>query len=144
MTIEDKLKDLILSRYRSIREFTQVVDMPYSTFDTILKRGINNASITNVIKICKTLMISADELAAGRIVPVGLVDRNDSDLEALVNELKSKILTYDDLTIRGVPLEPIDRITVTNAIEVGIEIGMRLSKNEERLQLYKQMLTKNQ
>ena len=37
---EDLLKDLILEKYKSIREFTQEIDMPYSTVDTILKRGI--------------------------------------------------------------------------------------------------------
>lgn len=67
-TIEESLKDLILNRYKSIREFTCEIDMPYSTMDTILKRGLNRASIGNVIKICHALDISTDELANGRIV----------------------------------------------------------------------------
>lgn len=146
MTIEDKLKDLILSRYRSIREFTQAIDMPYSTFDTILKRGIDNSSVTNVIKICKELAISADALAAGKIVPAALVvqpTEDASDLEEILNEIKSKIITYDNLTIRGVPLEPIDRITVVNAIEIAVEIGIRLSENEDRIKLYEEIYRKN-
>lgn len=140
MTIEDKLKDLILSKYRSIREFTQVIDMPYSTFDTILKRGIDNSSVTNVIKICKELSISADALAAGKIVPAAVMvqPREDaSDIEELLSELKSKIVTYDNLTIRGIPLEPIDRLTIANAIDIAIEIGLRVSGNNDRLELYK-------
>ena len=67
MSIEEKLKNLILSRYKSIREFTQRADIPYSTFSTIINRGIDNSSVTNVIKICKTLGISADALADGHI-----------------------------------------------------------------------------
>lgn len=142
MTIEDKLKDLILSRYRSIREFTQVIDMPYSTFDTILKRGIDNSSVTNVIKICKELAISADALAAGQIVPAALMvqpTEDASDLEEILNEMKSKIITYDNLTIRGVPLEPLDRVTIVNAIEIAIEIGIRVSDRAERLGLYEEI-----
>ncbi len=64
---EDKLKNLILSKYKSIREFTAVVEMPYSTVDSIFKRGIRKASVDNLIKICTELGISADALVDGRI-----------------------------------------------------------------------------
>lgn len=46
--LEQKLKDYILSRYKSIREFALNIEMPYSTIDTILKRGINKASVGNI------------------------------------------------------------------------------------------------
>ena len=70
VSVEDELKSLILSRYKSLREFCIVVDLPYSTVTSILKRGIENAGISKVIKICKHFNISADELANGRIVSV--------------------------------------------------------------------------
>ena len=40
---EDLLKEVILDKYKSIREFTQEIGMPYSTVDTILKRGIRKS-----------------------------------------------------------------------------------------------------
>lgn len=70
MSIESKLKDMILERYHSIREFSNTVDMPYTTIDSILKRGIANSSVSNIISICKELQISADALADGDIQPV--------------------------------------------------------------------------
>ena len=70
MTIEERLKELILKRYHSVREFTIENDIPYTTVHSIFKRGIGNSSVTNVIKICKALGISADALADGEIVPV--------------------------------------------------------------------------
>lgn len=66
-TSEDKLKNLILGKYKSIREFTTIVEMPYSTVDSIFKRGIRKASVDNLIKICEELGISADALVDGRI-----------------------------------------------------------------------------
>ncbi|WP_427112394.1 helix-turn-helix domain-containing protein [Megasphaera sueciensis] len=72
MTIEEKLKNLILSKYKSIREFCISVDMPYSTIDSILRRGISKASIANIIKICRHFNISADALADEEIVFNGL------------------------------------------------------------------------
>lgn len=68
MTTEEMLKDYILSRYKSIREFTIQHDIPYTTLDSIFRRGIGNSSINNVVKICRALEISTDELADGRIV----------------------------------------------------------------------------
>ncbi len=67
MSIEQKLKDLILSNYSSVREFSRMIDMPYSTLDSIFKRGIENASVSNIIRICTELSISVDELAHGNI-----------------------------------------------------------------------------
>ena len=69
MIIEEKLKSLILERYHSIREFTLQINMPYTTVDSIFKRGIGNSSLTNVTKICRFLKISVDDLADGKITP---------------------------------------------------------------------------
>lgn len=67
MTVEEELKALILASYKSIREFSIALKMPYSTLDSIFKRGVENASIGNIIKICTALDLSVDELAAGRL-----------------------------------------------------------------------------
>lgn len=67
-SVEDRLKALILSKYKSIREFTNSIDMPYSTFDSILKRGIANSNITNVLRISNALGIDTEKLADGEIV----------------------------------------------------------------------------
>lgn len=62
MTIEDKLKCVILEKYKSIRAFTKIIDIPYSTIDTMFKRGINGTSVITIIKICKALNIDTDAL----------------------------------------------------------------------------------
>ena len=54
---EDKLKQLILSRYSSIKSFAEENGMPYSTVRSILERGIMNANVENAIKICSVLGI---------------------------------------------------------------------------------------
>lgn len=66
-TSEDRLKEYILTKYKSVREFTGAIDMPYSTVDSIFKRGIRNASVENIIKICDFLGISTDALINGYI-----------------------------------------------------------------------------
>ena len=126
MTIEEQLNELILSRYKSLREFTQEIDIPYSTMASILKRGIGNSSVTNIIKICKALHISADELSNGRITPVSSLD-NDieyTDVSDIIESTKKRLLAYA-LTIDGqkVDKETID--SIIDAIDVGVEVAKR-------------------
>lgn len=67
--LEKDLRDLICSKYKSIRAFADAADLPYTTVDSILKRGIDKATVKNVIKLCQTLNIDTDALADGRIMP---------------------------------------------------------------------------
>ena len=97
MSTEDKLKQLILSKYRSVREFTLDNNLPYSTVASLFTRGISNASITTVIKICQALCISADELSEGNIVFIS-EQTKPTKLEDLVFSFKNQILT-GNLTI---------------------------------------------
>ena len=100
MTIEEKLKDYILKKYNSMREFTIAIDLPYSTMATILKRGIANSNVNNIIKICQALGISADELAAGNIVPVQANDQQNSiAVEYVLETAKQQLIQCDNVTI---------------------------------------------
>lgn len=110
MTIENELKELILSKYKSVRDFSISIEMPYSTIDSIFKRGVANASITNIIKICETLCISADDLARGSIVhrsaspaPVASDEARLLEIFRSFNEEgREKLLAYaDDLQRTG-------------------------------------------
>lgn len=79
MSVELELKDLILSKYKSLREFAIKIDMPYSTIDTILKRGVDKANIINIIRICKELEIDTEALGEGRIE----FKKNDSEIQTI-------------------------------------------------------------
>ncbi len=114
-TTEDKLKAYILDRYKSIREFTISIDMPYTTFDSVLKRGIDNSSITNIIKICKALNISADELANGNIVSTISKPNYKNNVVEMLTLIKSDVIKLDNLTLRGEPInENVKDIIVNN------------------------------
>lgn len=68
MSVESDLKNLIVERYGTVKAFSQSVGLPNSTLDSIFRRGILKASVTNIIKICDELGISADGLGDGKIV----------------------------------------------------------------------------
>ncbi len=129
MTTEDKLRELILSRYKSIREFTQAIDLPYTTMDSILRRGVGNSSVANIIKICKALRISVDELADGKIVHSYEVSPPDqiTEIDDIVREAKSK-LSRGKLTLGGQPVNRSSIKSIIDAVEVGVEIAKRKAK----------------
>lgn len=86
MTTEEQLKAEILKHYKSIRAFTQIVDIPYSTVDTIFKRGISGTSIQTIIKICDALNIDIQQLSKGKITTCAQnssIKPNDDELQII-------------------------------------------------------------
>lgn len=57
MNREQKLRNLILDRFPSLRQFAIEADIPYSTLMTLLSRDVGGASFDIVVKICKQLDI---------------------------------------------------------------------------------------
>ena len=131
MTTEERIKDLILKRYNSIREFSILTDIPYTTLDSILKRGIGNSSVTNVIKICKALGISADALADGEIIPKTRFDNvnknvtNLRDVKEILSDTKDALIHSGELTLDGDPIGKAGIESIIDAIDVGVEIAKR-------------------
>lgn len=62
MTREEFLTFLIRDRKYSVKSFAKEIDIPYSTLRSILDGNVGGASVDNVIKICKGLNITIDEL----------------------------------------------------------------------------------
>ena len=128
MTTEEKLKELILKRYNSIREFTIAIDMPYTTMDSIFRRGIGNSSVSNIIKICKALGISADALADGDISPSktrAVISADDTTLDAneILDTAKDLLIHSGEITLDGSPIGKAGIESIIDAMDVGIEIA---------------------
>ena len=52
------LKKVILSRYKSIRQFAVQMNIPYSTLITALERGVDGMAYSTVIRICEALYLN--------------------------------------------------------------------------------------
>ena len=61
MKRELRLRNLILDKYPSLRQFSVEADIPYSTLMTLLSRDIGGASFDTVVKICKILDVEPEE-----------------------------------------------------------------------------------
>jgi hypothetical protein len=54
--------NLVKSKYKNIRKFSEATGIPYSTIKSGLKRGVGGMAVETVIKMCDALSISAEEL----------------------------------------------------------------------------------
>ncbi len=63
MNREQKLRNMILDRYPSLRQFAVEADIPYSTLMTLLSRDVGGASFDVIIRICKQLEVDPMEFS---------------------------------------------------------------------------------
>ena len=127
MTIEERLKEMILTQYKSLQKFADHSGINYQTLVAILKRGVNKASIHNIIDMCHTLEISVDELADGRIVPVN-EDRYHkalTDLDTIIAEKKHCYNEYTHLTIDNIPISQSEFETLLELLQLGVNLIRR-------------------
>lgn len=58
----EKVKRLIEETGLSLKAFSEKASIPYTTLRSMLERGVGNASVNNVIKVCKALGIAVEDL----------------------------------------------------------------------------------
>ena len=62
VTREDYVKSLIKSNGCNLKEFAAKIHMPYTTLLSILNGSIGGAAMDNVLKICRALDLTVEEL----------------------------------------------------------------------------------
>ena len=122
MNVEERLKDLIIKQYGTMKEFTDHIGVPNSTLANILRRGVKNANVVTIIKICQALNISTDALAEGMIVPLERQVSTPTKIEDIIEEVKQHLLNADNLTLNDAPVNEYEIITLINQIDAAVEV----------------------
>lgn len=123
MSTEERLKNLILSRYYSIAAFADATGLPYQTVNSILVRGVNKAGVQNIITICRTLGLNVEALAAGDFV-YAKPPETSTPLEDLTSILTIQ-LKEGNVTFDGISLSPSECDFVLDSIDTMIEMLKR-------------------
>lgn len=118
MTIEERLRDYILSRYSSATDFCVKSGIASSTFFTMLKRGINNTSRKTISRICITLGLDQDALYRGEIVETSDHPATEcKDVTSFIEDLESSTLTY-----KGEILTPYQKRMIAYAMRLSLKM----------------------
>lgn len=56
------LRELVEKTGMSVKAFSEKAGLPYTTVRSIFERGVSKSSVDNVIKICRALGITIEEL----------------------------------------------------------------------------------
>lgn len=129
MTIEEKLKKTIIFQYGSLRAFTMQKNLTYANVDSILRRGIKNATWTSVKNLCAALGISADQLANEKIIPIA-DDKRINDVDAIIQFTRTN-MKDNDLKIDGKPMTENEIEMLLDGIDIAIGIIKRNRKRNE-------------
>ena len=101
--LENEIKQIIVERYGTLAEFSRHSKIAYTTIDSMLKRGIKNANVLNVIKLCDALNISVDKLRHGLIEPAKVEEVSQNEFfeevksflkEDLSKQQKTQIISF--------------------------------------------------
>ena len=120
-TIEERLKQHIKDNYGSIRSFVLAKGLNYANVDSILRRGIRNATWNSVKALCEALEISVDELADDRIVPIKK-DSSVTKVESIIEAAKLQIMSGTTLTINNKPATQDELVLLCSALDVALEL----------------------
>lgn len=114
--VEERLQELIIAKYGTMLEFTRSVGLPNSTVVGMLRRGVRNANVDNVIIVCRALGISVDALAQDRIEKTEAPE-NDTDISAMLSQIEFLLTTGgDDVTFDGEPMDKDKRALVAHLL----------------------------
>ncbi|MDW4033596.1 XRE family transcriptional regulator [Staphylococcus saprophyticus] len=113
MTKEKDLKRLMENKSGTVKAFSEEVGLAYTTVRSILERGVLNAKVENVIKICKGLNIKPEDI---------MVDKDEEE--------KTESTNVETLPVKQIP--------VVSQISAGLPIY-----SEENLIDYTYIATKN-
>ena len=94
MSIEEELRSLMAKKSGSVNKFASECGVPYSTIATVFRRGVDKTNINTIIKICKALNISADELSNGRITYLSDVTYPLIEFDKLSPDNQTRLLAY--------------------------------------------------
>ncbi|EOS51924.1 hypothetical protein C809_00679 [Lachnospiraceae bacterium MD335] len=88
MTRESYLKKLIKENGLTIKDFAKKIHMPYSTLLTMLnEEKIGNASVDNVIKICRGLNITIQNLQ-------NVLEADSANTQIVLSEHEKKLICH--------------------------------------------------
>lgn len=125
MTVEERLKEMIIKKYGTMKDFTDIIGVPNSTFANIMRRGVNNANVLTIIKICQALDISTDSLAEGKIVPNKPQPAEQTKIEEIIDTAKQKLLNGGHLTLDDKPVNQMEVLQIVNALDAVVEVAKR-------------------
>lgn len=123
------IESMIDQKWKSRRRFAEHIGIPPTTLQSILKRGVGNASIDNVIKICKGLGITIEQLEEMSKEEVNVIGE-DLDTYETKDTSTCEYNYFPTAISAGLPLN-VDGITESETISIPDAIMGKYAGNKD-------------
>lgn len=131
MTIEERLRGLILSRYPTVKDFAAEAGIKYTTLLAVLQRGVDNSGSSSLIKICSALGITLDGLCEGRIEYKDPKKKNETTFRERQNSFFLALLE-GTVTLDGVKMSQDEALLVDDFLTAAADTIRRRRDREAR------------
>ena len=98
MTIEERLKNHINSKYESVNDFCVRSGIPNSTLQTVFTRGITNTSSKTIFRVCDALSLDPYRNMASFHRPVLIIHGDQDGIVPIAYSYRAKE-TYPDVRL---------------------------------------------
>lgn len=90
----DVIKELIRKRgYQSQKAFATKIGLPYTTLRSMLERGVGGTAVDTVLKVCKGLEITTEQLEE----MAGKLEQGNDDIETIAAHHDGEEWTEEEL-----------------------------------------------
>ena len=122
MTIEERLKNLINSRYGTVLEFCNATNFKNSTLQTVFKRGVTNTSSRTIFQLCDLLSLDPASLYYGELKSSKPKKKSPSDPVDVIEYIAG--METAPLTYKGEELTDDQKKMITYGSRVAIELAV--------------------
>lgn len=88
------IEELIDKNWPNKKAFAENINIPYTTLRSMLARGIGNATVDNVLKVCKGLGITTEQLEK---MANGKAEKDNNDITTIAAHHDGEDWTEEEL-----------------------------------------------
>ena len=138
MGIGDKLQNLIEERHRNVNDISKATGISPSTIYSIIRRNNTKVDLDVLQKLADELCVTLDYFADSK--PTWQPTINQRDLKEINNILANtrELLQQDGLMFDGKPATDEDIESILSAMEIGLEMAKKKSKEKFTPKKYKE------
>lgn len=142
LTVEEFLKAKIIEGYGSVRKFSEIAGIPYSTLASALARGFDTMTRANSNKVLDTLGISSavidfwdpleplPEEIQKKEEEIELNERDKREITKVLSDTREHLMEQEGLMFDGEPASEEGVQAILDALEIGLEIAKKRNKEK--------------
>ena len=142
LSVEEFLKAKITKDYGSVRKFSEIADIPYSTLASALSRGFDSMTRANSKKVLDTLGISSavidfwdpleplPEEIQEKEREIELNEKDKREITKVLDNTREHLMEQEGLMFDGEPATEEGVQAILDALEIGLEIAKKRNKEK--------------